>query len=177
MCRCRHDPVLDHVDVIVAGDRKIVHGHPKELPTVYSKELQFLIFNMLEKEPDARPNVNQILSYSAVKIRVRIPLTFPCRLICFFVLFRSGGFSACDCGMFFSRGVGVQMERAKLRKRERMLKQECERREASLRQEFSAEIRALSEELQSRRQEVVRVKMIVVPGLQGFLVSLSTFLD
>ena len=99
--------------------KKIVHGHPKELPTVYSKELQFLIFNMLEKEPDARPNVNQILSYSAVKIR---------------------------------------MERAKLRKRERMLKQECERREASLRQEFSAEIRALSEELQSRRQEVIHLR-------------------
>lgn len=34
-------------------------------------ELQFLIFKMLEKDPNKRPDINHILNYSAVKLRIQ----------------------------------------------------------------------------------------------------------
>jgi NIMA (never in mitosis gene a)-related kinase len=51
--------------------RKIVSDQPLSLPRFYSMELQFLIFKMLEKDFTKRPDINLILNYSAVKIRIQ----------------------------------------------------------------------------------------------------------
>lgn len=52
-------------------DRKIVGEQPASLPKFYTMELQFLIFKMLEKDSTKRPDINLILNYSAVKIRIQ----------------------------------------------------------------------------------------------------------
>lgn len=51
--------------------RRIVSERPQDLPSVYSKEFVFLIMKMLEKDPDRRPDINDILNYSAVRIRIQ----------------------------------------------------------------------------------------------------------
>jgi hypothetical protein len=48
-----------------------VGEQPVALPKFYSMELQFLIFKMLEKDFTKRPDINLILNYSAVKIRIQ----------------------------------------------------------------------------------------------------------
>ena len=48
---------------------KIVHDEPAKLPALYSGELRFLILKMLEKDASKRPSIDQMLSYSPVKLR------------------------------------------------------------------------------------------------------------
>ena len=45
------------------------HG-PSPLPSTYSLELQFLLAKMLDADPGRRPDMDQIMRYSAVKIRI-----------------------------------------------------------------------------------------------------------
>lgn len=56
----------------IALAKKICNEQPNPIPKFYSIELQFLIFKMLEKDVKKRPDINHILEYSAVKIRVII---------------------------------------------------------------------------------------------------------
>lgn len=46
--------------------RKICYTDPPQIPDVYSKELQFVITKMLEKDANLRPTVGQILGYGPV---------------------------------------------------------------------------------------------------------------
>ena len=51
--------------------KKIVHENPEQpLPREYSMELHFLVFKMLEKDMQMRPDTNQIMNYSPVRIRM-----------------------------------------------------------------------------------------------------------
>eukprot|EP00697_Spironema_sp_BW2_P010956 gnl/Spiro4/26503_TR13188_c0_g1_i1.p1 gnl/Spiro4/26503_TR13188_c0_g1~~gnl/Spiro4/26503_TR13188_c0_g1_i1.p1 ORF type:complete len:611 (-),score=208.15 gnl/Spiro4/26503_TR13188_c0_g1_i1:45-1877(-) len=55
----------------IALAKKIVNDQPAPLnDRSYSMELQFLIFKMLEKDVRRRPDINQIMCYSAVRIRI-----------------------------------------------------------------------------------------------------------
>lgn len=46
-----------------------MHDEPAKLPALYSGELRFLILKMLEKDASKRPSIDQMLSYSPVKLR------------------------------------------------------------------------------------------------------------
>ncbi|KAL0238030.1 hypothetical protein GEMRC1_012504 [Eukaryota sp. GEM-RC1] len=56
---------------IIALQNKIVNDRPADLHDYYSAELKFLVFKMLEKQPQNRPSLNHILNYSEVKIRMK----------------------------------------------------------------------------------------------------------
>jgi serine/threonine protein kinase len=50
---------------------KIVNDDPEPITgETYSHELQFLVLKMLEKDVSKRPSIDQILSYSGVKLRM-----------------------------------------------------------------------------------------------------------
>ncbi|KAL0485619.1 hypothetical protein AKO1_011933, partial [Acrasis kona] len=55
----------------IALAKKIVGETPQPLPKMYSMELQFLIFKMLEKDSSKRPDINQMLNYSTVRLRIQ----------------------------------------------------------------------------------------------------------
>lgn len=60
-----------HAQNQIALAKKIVNEHPDvRVPSRYSKELQFIIGKMLEKDPRKRPSPESLLNYSAVQIRV-----------------------------------------------------------------------------------------------------------
>lgn len=60
-----------HAQNQIALAKKIVHESPEvRVPSNYSKELQFIIGKMLEKDPRKRPSADTLLSYSAVQIRI-----------------------------------------------------------------------------------------------------------
>lgn len=50
--------------------KKIVNEQAKPIPSHFSKDLQFLVHKMLEKDPQKRPDTKQILDYGPVRIRV-----------------------------------------------------------------------------------------------------------
>ncbi|KOO26295.1 serine threonine-protein kinase nek7 [Chrysochromulina tobinii] len=50
--------------------RKIMTATPASLPSHYSRELQFLVMKMLEKDTQRRPTAAQILNYSPVRSRI-----------------------------------------------------------------------------------------------------------
>eukprot|EP00002_Diphylleia_rotans_P034035 TRINITY_DN7283_c0_g1_i3.p1 TRINITY_DN7283_c0_g1~~TRINITY_DN7283_c0_g1_i3.p1 ORF type:complete len:950 (-),score=201.46 TRINITY_DN7283_c0_g1_i3:308-3157(-) len=54
----------------VALARKIVADSVPSLPKKYSMELQFLIHRMLEKDANKRPGIDQILNFSAIRLRI-----------------------------------------------------------------------------------------------------------
>jgi hypothetical protein len=59
-----------HAQNQIALAKKIVNDQPDmRVPSKYSKELQFIIGKMLEKDPRKRPSPDSLLNYSAVQIR------------------------------------------------------------------------------------------------------------
>ncbi|GBG29750.1 Protein kinase, putative [Hondaea fermentalgiana] len=53
----------------IALARKIVGEDIRPMPSHYSKDLHFLVHKMLEKDPQNRPDAQQILNYGPVRIR------------------------------------------------------------------------------------------------------------
>lgn len=59
-----------HAQNQIALAKKIVNDQPDlRIPSKYSKEMQFIIGKMLEKDPRKRPSPDSLLNYSAVQIR------------------------------------------------------------------------------------------------------------
>jgi NIMA (never in mitosis gene a)-related kinase len=54
----------------IALAKKICNEEAAPLPNHIPRDLTFLIMKMLQKDPEKRPDIEQILSYSGVKIRV-----------------------------------------------------------------------------------------------------------
>jgi hypothetical protein len=50
-----------------------VNEKPAPLPEHYSTELKFVVLKMLEKDQRRRPDINHILNYSPIRVRVRTP--------------------------------------------------------------------------------------------------------
>jgi serine/threonine protein kinase len=85
----------------------IVHGVPASLPSIYTPELQVLVFSMLEKEPAARPTITQLLDHPLIKSRYeeiqkrRTPSPLPPKMCSCYLTER-----VCSCGNADERGPG-----------------------------------------------------------------------
>lgn len=64
LCTLKHPFLSQNLLGLV---NKIVHERPKSIPKVYSRELQQLIFCLLEKDMDKRLSIDQILELDFVK--------------------------------------------------------------------------------------------------------------
>ncbi len=122
-------PFLARNQVTLA--KKIVSDKPEPLPKHYSSEFQFLVLKMLEKSPSKRPDIFQIVNYSALKFRVSTYVT--------------------------PSNVGFQIERENLRKKEHQIRSDVTRFAVFFEKEIMTNYAHLA--LQLEKQQAVLDKL------------------